>query len=228
MAIAPTPALKPRRTPYGGIQMEGPIARWYAHTTRARADHRTTAEAIVRHLSAGSAVLEVAPGPGFTAIELARLGAYRISGVDISHSFVRMARDNARRAGVAIDFRHGDVANLPFAAESFDFVYCKAAFKNFPDPVRALDEIHRVLRPGGRASIFDLRKDASDQAIQAEIRGMHLSAVSAFLTRLVFRTALLRAAYTREALESVVARSRFGRGELRADGIGFELKLVKE
>jgi ubiquinone/menaquinone biosynthesis C-methylase UbiE len=228
MAIAPTPALKPRRTPYGGIQMEGPIARWYAHTTRARADHRTTAEAIVRHLPAGSAVLEVAPGPGFTAIELARLGAYRISGVDISHSFVRMARDNARRAGVDIDFRHGDVANLPFAAESFDFVYCKAAFKNFPDPVRALDEIHRVLRPGGRASIFDLRKDASDQAIQAEIRGMHLSAVSAFLTRLVFRTALLRAAYTREALESVVARSRFGRGELRADGIGFELKLVKE
>src|SRR5918911_1001839 len=95
-----------RRKPYLGIQMEGPIARWYARTTRDRRDHRLTAQAIAAQLPEGSSVLEVAPGPGYTAIELARLGSYHITGLDISRSFVRIAADNARRAGVAIDFRH--------------------------------------------------------------------------------------------------------------------------
>jgi ubiquinone/menaquinone biosynthesis C-methylase UbiE len=226
-----TPALsQPSRKPYGGMQMEGPVASWYARITRDRRDHRETARTIAQRLPAGSALLEVAPGPGYLAVELARSnpGAYRISGLDISRSFVRIATDNARRAGVAIDFRHGDVAHMPFADASFDAVVCVAAFKNFPDPVAALDEIHRVLRPGGGVSIFDMRKDASNDAIDREVRDMHLAPLSAFLTKWIFRLGLLRAAYTRQALESVVARSRFGRGEIVPDqGVGFELKLVK-
>jgi ubiquinone/menaquinone biosynthesis C-methylase UbiE len=207
--------------------MEGPVARWYAHITRDRRDHRQTAQAIAARLPSGSTVLEVAPGPGYMAVELARLGDYRITGLDISHSFVRLAAENARRAGLSIDFRHGDVAHMPFAAESFDFVTCTAAFKNFPDPVAALDEIHRVLRTGGHASIFDMRKDAPQEAIDDEVREMHLSPPSAFVTRWVFRLALLRAAYTRDALEAVVARSRFERGQIVPDRIGFELRLIK-
>jgi ubiquinone/menaquinone biosynthesis C-methylase UbiE len=129
---------------------------------------------------------------------------------------------------VAIDFRHGDVANMPFEAESFDFAVCVAAFKNFPDPVAALDEIHRVLRPGGRASIFDLRKDAPREAIEQEVRDMHLSGPGAWLLMWIFRVLLLRAAYTRAALETVVARSRFGHADIVQDGIGFELRLARE
>jgi ubiquinone/menaquinone biosynthesis C-methylase UbiE len=220
-------ALTARRKPYAGFQMEGPLASWYAQITRDRRDHRKIAEAIATQLPPGSAVLEVAPGPGYMALELARLGDLRITGLDISHSFVRIATENARRAGVTIDFRHGDVAHMPFPVESFDFVACTAAFKNFPDPVAALDEINRVLRPGGHASIFDMRKDAPRDAIDQEVRDMHLSPPSAFITRWIFRLGLLRAAYTREALEAVVRCSRFGRGEIVDDGIGFELRLVK-
>jgi ubiquinone/menaquinone biosynthesis C-methylase UbiE len=84
--------------------------------------------------------------------------------------------DNARRAGVAIDFRQGDVARMPFATDSFDVIVCQAAFKNFPDPVAALDEMHRVLQPAGRVSILDLRKDAPREGIEQEIRAKHLSA----------------------------------------------------
>jgi ubiquinone/menaquinone biosynthesis C-methylase UbiE len=207
--------------------MEGPLARWYAHITRARGDHCTTAQAIAAQLPAGGSVLEVAPGPGYMALELARLDDFHITGLDISHSFVRIAAENARRAGVAIDFRHGDVAHMPFAADSFDVVTCTAAFKNFPEPVAALDEMYRVLRPGGQATIFDMRKDASRADIDQELREMQLSPLSAFITRWIFRLALLRAAYTREALMAVVARSRFGHGELTPDGIGFQLRLIK-
>jgi ubiquinone/menaquinone biosynthesis C-methylase UbiE len=213
------------RKPYAGLQMEGPLASWYAHITRDRRDHLKTAQTIAAQLPPGSAVLEVAPGPGYMALELAKLGAYRITGLDISHSFVRIAADNARRAGVTIDFRHGDVTHMPFPAESFDFVTCTAAFKNFPDPVAALDQIQRVLRPGGHASIFDMRKDAPREAIDQEVRDMRLSPPSAFVTRWVFRLGLLRAAYTCEALDALVTRSRFGHGEIIPDGIGFELRL---
>jgi ubiquinone/menaquinone biosynthesis C-methylase UbiE len=217
-----------RRKPYGGIQMEGPIANWYARSTRDRRDYPVTARAIAAQLPDGGDILEVAPGPGYMAIELARLGhKYHITGLDISRSFVRIATENARLAGVNVNFQHGDVARMPFASNSFDFVVCQAAFKNFPDPVPALDEIHRVLRAGGRASIYDLRKDAPADAIDEEIRGMQLSPLNALFMRWTFRFGLLRAAYTRDRLDSVVARSRFGSGDVRIDGIGFELRLVK-
>jgi ubiquinone/menaquinone biosynthesis C-methylase UbiE len=208
--------------------MEGPIARWYAKNTgRDTRGYRKTAQALAERLAPGSAVLEVAPGPGYLAIELAKLGAFRITGLDLSQTFVRIARENARQAGVAINFHHGDAANMPLPDESFDFVVCRAAFKNFADPIGALDEMHRVLRPGGRASIFDLRKNAPLEAIDQEVREMHLLPMNALLTRLVFRLMLLRSAYTREALEAMVARSRFGGGEIVEDGIGFELRLAK-
>jgi ubiquinone/menaquinone biosynthesis C-methylase UbiE len=216
------------RKPYGGMQMEGPLASWYAHVTSGDARHARTAQTIAERLPGGGDVLEVAPGPGYMAVELARLGRYRIAGLDISHSLVRIANENARRAGVDVDFRHGDVAHMPFPAESFDFVVCQAAFKNFSDPVAALDEIHRVLRPGARASIFDLRKDAPRDAIDQEVRNMHLAPPSALLTKWIFRFGLLRAAFTRAALEAVVARSRFGHGDIVQDGIGFELRLTKQ
>jgi ubiquinone/menaquinone biosynthesis C-methylase UbiE len=210
------------------MQMEGPLAHWYARTTRARPDHVSTARAIADKLPDGGAVLEVAPGPGYMAVELARLGGYRVTGLDISKTLVKIARDNATRAGVDVDFQSGDVAHMPFAADSFDFVVCQAAFKNFPDPVTALNEIHRVLKPGGRVSILDMRKDAPPEAIDREVRSLRLGPMASLITKLIFRFALLRAAYTRPALESVVARSRFGHGKITADGIGFELNLAKD
>jgi hypothetical protein len=73
-----------------------------------------------------------------------------------------------------------------------------------------------------------LRKDASLDAIDANVRQMQFSPLNAVLTRWTFRLMLLRTAYTREALEAVIARSRFGRGEIIVDTIGFELRLVKQ
>jgi hypothetical protein len=56
---------------------------------------------------------------------------------------------------------------------------------------------------------------------------MQLSAINAFLTRRIFQFVLLRRAYTRAALEAIVAASRCGPCEIIADGIGFELRLLK-
>jgi ubiquinone/menaquinone biosynthesis C-methylase UbiE len=214
--------------PYKGLPMEGIIATWYAsNTANDVRGTRKCASTIADSLKPGARVLEVAPGPGYLAIEIAKMGDYRVSGLDISHSFVRIATENARKAGVSVDFRHGDAAHIPFPDESFDFVVCRAAFKNFSDPVGAINEIHRVLVHGGRASIFDLRKDASLAAIDEEVAGMQMSALNAMLTRWTFRTMLLKSAYTREAIDAMVSQSRFVKGEVSQDGIGFELRLAK-
>ena len=214
--------------PYKGLPMEGIIATWYAkNTANDVRGTRKLASSLADRLKPGARVLEVAPGPGYLAIEIAKMGDYRVTGLDISHSFVRISAENARKAGVSVDFRHGDAAHMPFPDESFDFVVCRAAFKNFSDPVGALNEIHRVLMAGGQASIIDLRKDASLADIDVEVAGMHMSALNAKLTKWTFRSMLLKNAYTREAIDAMVSQSRFARGEVLQDGIGFELRLAK-
>jgi ubiquinone/menaquinone biosynthesis C-methylase UbiE len=209
------------------MAMEGRIATWYAKNTgRDLRRFEETARTVTMQAPAGSHILEVAPGPGYLAIELAKRG-YTMTAVDISHSFVRIARENAGKAGVTVDVQHGNASALPFADGSFDFIVCTAAFKNFSDPVGALNEMHRVLCPGGRACIYDLRKDASDEEIDAEVETMQMSRLNAIFTRLVFKYSLLKRAYTRADLQHMARESSFGRGDIVTSGIGFELRLTK-
>src|SRR5262249_58924285 len=151
---------------YKGLPMEGMVATWYAkNTAKLNADFKDCTRRIADGLTPGARVLELAPGPGYLAVELAKLGPYRITGLDISRSFVRMARDYAARAGVDVEFRRGDAASVPFPDHTFDFVVCRAAFKNFSDPVAALREMHRVLRSAGKAPLFELRTEAPDAGV---------------------------------------------------------------
>jgi len=217
-----------QRKPHKGVAMEGMIATWYAKNTgRDMRRFQAAARTVAERVPAGGRVLEVAPGPGYLAIAIAKSGR-QVTTLDISKSFVKIAQENATRAGVAVDVRHGNAAAMPFADASFDFVVCMAAFKNFADPIGALNEIHRVLKPGGQASIYDLRKDAARTDIDAGICDMHLSALNSVLTRWTFRFWLLKKAYAREELERMATVSRFGRCEIAADGIGFELRLTKD
>src|SRR6266540_2420572 len=147
--------------PYKGMAMEGMIARWYTNIRQQDAELEPVVRQVSDLLPAGSRILEVAPGPGYLAIELARLGTYRVVGLDISKSFVQMAAENAAKAGVQVTFQHGNASAMPFESDAFDLVVCRAAFKNFSEPVQALNEMYRVLKRGGKAVIIDLRRDAS-------------------------------------------------------------------
>ena len=220
-------AIAPKTKPYKGIAMEGMLATWYArNTARSLAEFRDCAKHIAARLAPGACVLEIAPGPGYLAIELARLGAYRVTGLDISRSFVRIAAANAARAGVVVDFRLGDAAALPFAADAFDFVVCRAAFKNFADPVGALREMHRVLRSGGEARIIDMRKDAPRGAIADTVARMHLGRIDAFVTRAILAS-LRRRAYAKGDFTRMLAATPFGRSAIAEEPIGLEVRLVK-
>jgi ubiquinone/menaquinone biosynthesis C-methylase UbiE len=160
------------------------------------------------------------------AIELARLG-YQVTGLDISQTFVDIAREKARAAGVTVDFQLGDASRMPFEAGRFDFVTCWSAFKNFADPAGALAEMHRVLRPGGAALVDDLRRDAPLGAIRDRVDQMRLGPLNAWLTRLIFRRTLLPRAYTGAELERLVAGTAFARSEVREKPIELAVWLQK-
>ena len=214
--------------PHGDRGMEGMVAKWYAANTAAVLnEYRDLAKRIANQLPQGSSVLEVAPGPGYFCIELARLGSYAITGLDISRTFVKMAAKKAEAAGVAVSFNQGSASNMPFPRGSFDFLLCRAAFKNFAQPVGALQEMCRVLKPGGRALIIDLRRDASPGTVSRHVDGMGLSTVNRVLTKLAFRTMLLKSAYTREQFRQMLAQTAFSRVEIAEDGIGFEIWMTK-
>jgi ubiquinone/menaquinone biosynthesis C-methylase UbiE len=213
---------------YKGLPMEGLIASWYAKTTlKDLKRHRLMAKQLAEKIPAHGKVLEIAPGPGYFCIELARLGDYKITGLDISKSFVEIARKNAAEAGLKIDFREGNASAMPFDDNTFDFTSCQAAFKNFSEPVKAIAEMHRVLRPGGISVIADLRRDASPEEIDREVKGMGLGRINEFLVRWTFDQMLLKSAYSIDEMKAMVSQTPFRKCKITTDGVGFQAVLEK-
>lgn len=213
--------------PYKGMAMEGMIARWYAKNTQQGREFESLSSRISNLLPSGSRILEVAPGPGYLSIRLAQTGRYAVVGLDISKTFVEIAQGKAGEAGVNVDFQQGNASAMPFADSTFDFIVCCAAFKNFSEPVQAIREMERVLKPGGQALINDLRKDASLAAIDAEIAGMNMNWINRLFTKLTFRNLLLKNAYTPAQIRQFVAQTKFGTCEIQDAGIGMEIWLRK-
>ena len=215
--------------PYKGWGMEGAVAKWYAALTKkSLEDFKALARRTAEQIPSQCRVLEVAPGPGYFAIELAKLGNYQITGLDISDTFVEIARANATEAGVRADFRRGNASAMPFGDETFDFLLCRAAFKNFSEPKRALEEMHRVLRPGGQALIIDLRGDASKESINQAINAMNVGAVNGIITKLTFRFMLLKRAYTKSEFEELISQTKFHDIEVRENLISLEILVSKD
>jgi SAM-dependent methyltransferase len=113
---------------------------------------------------AGARVLEVGCGPGRLSIRLARQHGLDVTGLDLDPAMIGRARANAARPGNGGErrpsFLVGDVAALAFPDGSFDLVVSTLSMHHWADPAEGLVEIGRVLRPGGRALIWDFRPGA--------------------------------------------------------------------
>lgn len=109
-------------------------------------------------MAPGHRVLDVASGPGTTALLLAAEFDVTVDGVDLGEASLRKADAAAQAAGLSnrVAFRRGDAERLPFGDDVFDAVLCECAFCTFPDKPTAASEFTRVLRPGGRVGITDL------------------------------------------------------------------------
>jgi ubiquinone/menaquinone biosynthesis C-methylase UbiE len=216
------------KKPYRGISMEGGLATWYAKVTRKDfGEFERLARELAKDLPGNARVLEIAPGPGFLSVALAKLGLFKITGLDISQSFVRMASEYAKREGVVARFIHGSASDIPLEDGLFDLIVCRAAFKNFSEPLKALNEMHRVLKPGGRALIIDLRKDASWDEIVSYVDGLHVSAANSWVMKFTFKHMLLKRAYTEGQMTSLASASDFKSCEIVKAPVGMEVKFTR-
>lgn len=102
---------------------------------------------------AGGEVLEVAIGTGLN-LPLYPPGVH-LTGIEWSPQMLSLARRRADELGLSADLREGDAQALPFPDASFDTVVCTLALCAIPDDQRALGEMSRVLRPGGRLLLLD-------------------------------------------------------------------------
>jgi ubiquinone/menaquinone biosynthesis C-methylase UbiE len=137
---------------------EGRSSRVYDVVSRRllRGVYRRLAADIAGVAPDGGAVLDVGTGPGVLLIELAtRRPDLRLAGVDLSADMIAAATRNLEPFGDRVTARVGDVTSLPFPDRSFDLVVSTLSLHHWDDPKAAVPELARILRPGGRAYIYD-------------------------------------------------------------------------
>jgi SAM-dependent methyltransferase len=160
-AVRHRPGARGRSVP-GGI-LVGDAARYDAlsHRRLLGSLYARIADDIAAVAPAGARVLEVGCGPGRLSIRLARRYGLDVTGLDLDPAMITRARANAERLGDGAErgpsFLVGDVASMAFADGSFDLVVSTLSMHHWADPTAGLAEIARVLRPGGRALVWDFR-----------------------------------------------------------------------
>ena len=124
-----------------------------SHTWRTA---ENSAQYLLPELRKGMRLLDIGCGPGTITVDLARrVAPGEVVGVDPSPDVVAQASAHALREGVTIDWRAGDVYALDFPKASFDVVHAHQLLQHLSDPVRALLELRRILRPGGLLAVRD-------------------------------------------------------------------------
>ena len=122
-----------------------------------------------------------------------------------------------------IAFRQGDAARMPFDSGAFDFAVSSGSLHHWSKPASVFDEIHRVLRPGQPALVYDLRRDAPKEKVEEVSRH-----VKSRFMRWGLRHSIAEA-YTPETVQGLLSRTRFGKAErIDLDDLGMFIWLRKE
>ena len=106
--------------------------------------------------------LEIGPGPGYLGLEwLKKTSGTRLTALDISENMLQIAQKNASEYDLSerVKYVKGNAEKLPFADNTFDAVFSGGSLHEWEHPIKTFNEIHRVLKPGGKFCVGDLRRD---------------------------------------------------------------------
>ncbi len=120
-----------------------------------------TADLLKHEITQGYA-LEVGPGPGYLGLEwLKRTQGTTLKGLDISPDMIALAERNAREYGLAhrVEYVRSSGSTMPFDDNTFDAAFTNGSLHEWADPRSTFDEICRVVKPGGKIFISDMRRD---------------------------------------------------------------------
>jgi ubiquinone/menaquinone biosynthesis C-methylase UbiE len=162
--------------------------------------------------------LDIGTGPGQIPIKLAlKLPQLEIVGIDLSEAMLAKARKNASAAGVEnqVRFEKGDARRLPYPDHQFDLAVCNSLLHHAADPLATLNELARVTRPQGALLLRDLRRPSALAFLfHVSWFGRHYQG----LMKQLF-TDSVRAAYTPQELEDLLARSKIVGGKVFRRGL---------
>jgi ubiquinone/menaquinone biosynthesis C-methylase UbiE len=145
-----------------GIQEEFIVEKYDMMMRRLRDKGWMETKLLLKAGIASGLALEVGPGPGYLGLEWLKLTeGTKLKGLDISRNMIEIAKKNAREYGFEdrVEYVESDARNMPFEDNTFDAVFTNGSLHEWANPEEILSEIHRVLKPGGRYSISDLRRD---------------------------------------------------------------------
>jgi ubiquinone/menaquinone biosynthesis C-methylase UbiE len=102
----------------------------------------------------GQCVLEVSFGTGLLLTQYA--GKFKTYGIDYNSKMVAISKKNLKNRGILATLTQGNVESLPYDNDSFDTVLNTMAFTSYPDAMKAMSELNRVLKPEGKLIIIDI------------------------------------------------------------------------
>lgn len=187
------------------------------------------AKEVVSELKAGK-ILDLGTGPGYLPVEIAKSStAVTVEGVDLSARLIETAKKNAIRAGVEnrVHFRTGNASSLNVPDAAYDMVVSTGMLHMLRNPLKVLEEIYRVLKPGGEAWIYDPAR------ISSQIDRDEWRASLSPWERLTFRLFLLFArinpprAYDQKRVVGMISRTRFRTYEIEKKGDEMKITLKK-
>jgi ubiquinone/menaquinone biosynthesis C-methylase UbiE len=200
-----------KRTPSPEALDDPEVARaydWVSRMPQMRLLRRYVARQATALAPCGQA-LDLGCGPGYLALELARQApGLHVTGIDLSDEMLARGESLARRAGTGdrVSFKRGDAARIPIPDASLDLLTSTLSLHHWNDPVAVLNEIARVLRPGGAYLVFDLRRDMAAPARLLLWFATHV-VVPPALRRINEPMGSRDAAYTRRELAELATKS---------------------
>ena len=171
-------------------------------------------------------VLDVGTGPGRLLHHLHRCAPeLELTGVDISTAMVKKAEANLKKSGLAGKARvmYGASHGLPFPDAYYDLVLSTGSIHHWVEPVKGLNEIFRVLKPGGRALIYDIVNDAPRSVLRAAGKE-----IGRFNVALLWLHSFEEPFYSSRDFQALGAQSDFRRARLGFIGVFCRLKMEKQ
>lgn len=195
--------------------------------------YRGFVEAVTRELKSGR-ILDVGTGPGYVPIEIAKRNKeVCVDGVDIAENFITIAERNAREAALSdrLHFEPGDATGMRFEDNSYDMVISTGALHHWKNPAGVIDEMYRVLRPGGQAWVLDPNKECSKEEWKEFLEKITKLSEAGFFGRLWLRFGMWReirmSCYSMAQIEEMAGASSFGGCDIHTDGVFMTIKLKK-
>jgi ubiquinone/menaquinone biosynthesis C-methylase UbiE len=202
------------------LHLPGFAAKLYDNLTQTRAIrlmYNEVARELTGRLDHGR-LLDIGTGPGHLLHEIHRLcPSLELFGLDISDAMVERARRNLD--GIPVDLRQRNIRKTDYMDGFFNLITSTGSFYLWDEPVECLNEIHRILKPGGAACIYESYRDYDETAFRSALRN-NLAKETLFRRWLTpgFLKRQLRMTYASSQVEGILRATRFS-GDFKVEKI---------